>query len=101
MCALDAKVVRYIDDMSEESLQLARSLITERLKGIWKIKRTNELSRFKKGDLVQFYDRQGNPIRAVVQRVNAKTLTGRQKGGDRDGFKWRIGNLSKVVKVMS
>jgi len=91
--------VEAIKRLAEEDLLFLNRLIVERLKLISQAKSISMMATFGIGDLVSFYASDGRKMRAVVRRLNKKTIS----VDTDDGHRWKVApgllHLEKEAEV--
>lgn len=91
--------VEAIKRLGEDDLRFLNQLIVERLNLISQARSTSLMAAFGIGDLVSFHATDGRKIRAVVRRLNKKTVSVYTE----DGHRWNVApgllHLEKSAEV--
>lgn len=91
--------VEAIKRLGEDDLRFLNQLIVERLKLISQARSTSLMAAFGIGDVVSFHAADGRKIRAVMRRLNKKTVSVYSE----DGHRWNVApgllHLEKSTEV--
>jgi hypothetical protein len=94
-------IARVVDTMSVENLRALNRLVVDRINGIHRASTALKAAAFRPGDTVQFTDsRHGRTVTMLVDRINTKSIGGREVTPGMPSTKWRVspGLCRKVVK---